>query len=145
MKALLASACLPTVHHAVEIDGHSYWDGGLGTFPRTGANFRPPPLSQIPAAAAQAKAGNPDTDPALKLNDPFNFQSWADESFALAKNVAYNGVANGSKPTASYQSKGVKVARQRVAWGGYRLAALLNAWIATFGTTPTSPATTASV
>lgn len=106
---------------------HSYWDGGLGTFPPTGPNFRPPPLSQIPAAAALAKAGNPDTDPALKLDDPFNFQSWADESFALAKDVAYKGITNGSTPTAAYRSKGAKVARQRVAWGGYRLAALLNA------------------
>ncbi len=106
---------------------HSFWDGGIGTFPRTGPNFRPPPLSQIPAAAAKATAGNPDTDPALKLNDPFNFQSWADESFALAKDVTYKGIANGAKPSAAYKSKATKVARQRVAWGGYRLAALLNA------------------
>lgn len=26
--AILASACLPTLHHAVEIDGEPYWDGG---------------------------------------------------------------------------------------------------------------------
>ena len=26
--ALLASACLPTLHHAIEIDGEPYWDGG---------------------------------------------------------------------------------------------------------------------
>jgi len=25
---LLASACLPTLHHAIEIDGEPYWDGG---------------------------------------------------------------------------------------------------------------------
>jgi hypothetical protein len=106
---------------------HSFWDGGIGTFPRTGPNFRPPPLSQIPAAAAKATAGNPDTDPALKLNDPFNFQSWADESFALAKDVTYKGITNGAKPSAAYKSKATKVARKRVAWGGYRLAALLNA------------------
>jgi hypothetical protein len=106
---------------------HSYWDGGIGTFPRTGPNFTPPPLSQIPAAAAKAKAGNPANDPALKLNDPFNFQSWADESFTLAKDVAYKGITNGTTPTAEYNSASLKVARQRVAWGGYRLAALLNA------------------
>ena len=105
---------------------HSFWDGGIGTFPRTGPNFRPPPLSQIPAAAAKAMAGNPDTDPGLKLDDPFNFQSWADESFTLAKDVAYKGITNGAKPSAAYKNKSTKVARQRVAWGGYRLAALLN-------------------
>lgn len=28
VDALLASACLPTMHHTVEIGGESYWDGG---------------------------------------------------------------------------------------------------------------------
>ncbi|WP_395822914.1 patatin-like phospholipase family protein [Collimonas sp.] len=31
--ALLASACLPSMHHAVEIDGEAYWDGGLTANP----------------------------------------------------------------------------------------------------------------
>jgi NTE family protein len=30
---LLASACLPSLHHAVEIDGRAYWDGGLTANP----------------------------------------------------------------------------------------------------------------
>ena len=106
---------------------HSYWDGGIGSFPKTGANFAPPPLSQIGPAAAKAMAGNPDTDPDLKLNDPFNFKAWADESLAAAKDAAYPGMQNGVKPSAAYNSKALKVARKRVAWGGYRLAALLNA------------------
>jgi S1/P1 nuclease len=106
---------------------HSYWDGGIGSFPKTGPNFAPPPLSQIPAAAAKAMTGNPATDPKLKLDDPFNFDAWAEESFAFAKSTAYQGMKNGSTPTAAYNSKALKVARQRVAWGGYRLAALLNA------------------
>jgi NTE family protein len=29
----LASACLPTLFHAVEIDGESYWDGGYSGNP----------------------------------------------------------------------------------------------------------------
>jgi NTE family protein len=29
VEALLASACLPTLHKAVEIDGEHYWDGGF--------------------------------------------------------------------------------------------------------------------
>jgi len=28
LEAVLASACLPQVHHAVEIEGELYWDGG---------------------------------------------------------------------------------------------------------------------
>ena len=103
---------------------HSYWDGGIGAFPPTGANFKPPALNKIPPAAAQATAGNPATDPDLKLDDPFNFSAWSDESFALAKDVAYKGLT--SKPSAAYNKKALKTVRKRVAWGGYRLAALLN-------------------
>jgi len=33
IEAVLASACLPTLHHAVEIDGVSYWDGGFSANP----------------------------------------------------------------------------------------------------------------
>jgi hypothetical protein len=62
----------------------------------------------------------------LKLNDPFNYSAWADESFALAKSTAYKGMQNGVKPSAAYNAASLKVARKRVAWGGYRLAALLN-------------------
>jgi NTE family protein len=33
VDVLLASACLPLVHHAVEIDGEPYWDGGYSANP----------------------------------------------------------------------------------------------------------------
>lgn len=33
VEVVLASACLPTLHHAVEIDGLSYWDGGFSANP----------------------------------------------------------------------------------------------------------------
>jgi hypothetical protein len=107
---------------------HSYWDGGLDSFPKGGPapEYRPPPLSQIPPAALVASKANPPKDRALKLNDPFNYPAWANESFVLAKNVAYPGMSNGIEPSPAYRNKGVKVARQRAAWGGYRLAALLN-------------------
>ena len=105
---------------------HSYWDGGIGAFPPTGPNFAPPPLKLIPAAAARAMAGNPPTARGLNLKNPLNFNGWADESFAHAKTVAYKGITNGATPTIRYKRKALQVANQRVAWGGYRLAALLN-------------------
>lgn len=105
---------------------HSYWDGGLGDFPSEGPNFAPPSLAAVNIAAKKAMVGNPDTDPALHLDDPTNFHLWAYESFRLAEEVAYEGVKNGSKLSPDYTSKGIKVAHQRVAWAGYRLAALLN-------------------
>jgi len=33
LDSLLASACLPAIHRAVEIDGEAYWDGGLTANP----------------------------------------------------------------------------------------------------------------
>lgn len=33
LDAVLASACLPSIHHAVTIDGEAYWDGGLAANP----------------------------------------------------------------------------------------------------------------
>jgi hypothetical protein len=111
------------------INLHSYWDGGIGAFPKGGPppQYLPPPLNLIPPAVAAAKAGNPASDPHLKLNDPFNFKAWSEESFALAKSTAYDGLSSCDTPSATYKTNALKVARRRVAWGGYRLAALLNA------------------
>jgi len=33
VQSVLASACLPTIHHAVRIDGQAYWDGGFSANP----------------------------------------------------------------------------------------------------------------
>ncbi|MBV8105393.1 MAG: patatin-like phospholipase family protein [Hyphomicrobiales bacterium] len=33
IEAVLASACLPLLHHAIELDGESYWDGGYAANP----------------------------------------------------------------------------------------------------------------
>lgn len=33
LEALLASACLPALHHSIDIDGEAYWDGGLTANP----------------------------------------------------------------------------------------------------------------
>jgi NTE family protein len=33
VEAVCASCCLPTLHHAVEIDGAAYWDGGFSANP----------------------------------------------------------------------------------------------------------------
>ena len=32
-EAVLASACLPLLHHTIEIDGEAYWDGGYAANP----------------------------------------------------------------------------------------------------------------
>ena len=105
---------------------HSYWDGGIGAFPPTGPNFAPPPLRSIAPAATRAMIGNPDTNPGLKLDDPLNFQAWAEEGMWFGENRVYVGIRSGRQPGAAYNKKALQLARRRVAWGGYRLAALLN-------------------
>jgi hypothetical protein len=105
---------------------HNYWDSGIGKFPKTGANFSPPALSTIAPAAAFATRANPDTDD-WQTGGPFDFAGWAKEGEELAESTAYKRIAPGGLPTQSYNRAALKVARQRVAWAGYRLAALLNA------------------
>jgi NTE family protein len=33
LDVLLASACIPSLHHTVQVDGEAYWDGGLSANP----------------------------------------------------------------------------------------------------------------
>ena len=108
---------------------HSYWDGGLDSFPKSGPppSYTPPVLSKISPAVTIALQGHPDTDADLKLDDPFNYKAWAKESEDLAQQAVYKDIAAGQTPTAAYKTRGLEVVRKRVAFGGYRLAALLNA------------------
>lgn len=116
-----------TAGHTHKTNLHSYWDGGIESFPQMGPNYAPPPFKEIPPAAAKATAANPDTDPGWSGGGAFGFAAWAQESFALAKSAAYRGVAENRTPSQAYIVKSRKLLSQRVAWAGYRLAALLNA------------------
>jgi S1/P1 nuclease len=106
---------------------HSYWDGGIDTFPKAGPNFAPPPLEEIDPVAARVTKEFPDTDPKWKAGGPFDFEGWAKESSDLAESVAYHGLMPNGVPSKAYKAKAIKTVDKRVAWGGYRLAALLNA------------------
>jgi hypothetical protein len=106
---------------------HSYWDGGIGDFPKTGSNFAPPPLNQIAPAVARITSEFPDTDDGWKVGGPFGFAGWANESTELAKTKAYNGISPNHQPNRAYNQAALKIVHERVAWGGYRLAELLNA------------------
>ncbi|HEY6971189.1 MAG TPA: S1/P1 nuclease [Candidatus Angelobacter sp.] len=107
---------------------HSYWDGGIDKFPKGGPppEFAPPSLDDVSSAAADIINQFPDTDPQWKAGGPFNFDGWAKESFDLAQSVAYDHLVPDGQPTAAYKKKAIKTTRERVAWGGYRLAELLN-------------------
>ena len=97
---------------------HGYWDEGLNTF-----------VGSTASIAARIEKANPDR----QESDPFNFQGWSDESFRLARDVAYAGIPSGSdskspiRVTATYKAKASTVVNQQIARSGYRLARLLNA------------------
>jgi hypothetical protein len=105
---------------------HSYWDGGIGDFPKAGPNFAPPPLSQIGPAVTRVITEFPDSDAAWKAGGPFAYAAWARESTDLARSTAYNGIAPNGEPSKMYNSAALKAVHRRAAWGGYRLAVLLN-------------------
>ena len=61
VEAVLASACLPTIHHAVVIDDRAYWDGGFSANPDlvTLAGESPVADTLIVQIAPVTKAGIP--------------------------------------------------------------------------------------
>jgi NTE family protein len=61
IEAVLASCCLPTLHHAVEIDGGAYWDGGFSANPElvTLANEDPAGDTLIVQLTPLSFAGTP--------------------------------------------------------------------------------------
>ncbi|HEY8025780.1 MAG TPA: S1/P1 nuclease [Burkholderiaceae bacterium] len=113
-----------TTHPKVNL--HSYWDGGLTGFPREGAHFAPPPLSEVSSAAA-AITGKYTLDDQWKVAGPYNYADWAKESFTIASTFVYNGIASGQVPSDDYVTKGQSITQYRVLTAGYRLAALLEA------------------
>jgi hypothetical protein len=94
---------------------HAFWDGLLGDHGR-------------PDDAIVAAASLPAADPALAAIE--DAQVWFDESAALAKQLVYTGpIDHGKGPftiDATYQEQAMRVARERVALAGVRLAHLLN-------------------
>jgi NTE family protein len=69
VDAALASACLPMIHHAVEIDGEPYWDGGYSANPAVFPLFyecdskeillvllAPPVYGEVPTSVEEIRA-----------------------------------------------------------------------------------------
>ena len=97
---------------------HAYWDSGLEEFPRS--------PDKVAAVAAQAMQENPASVTGWKAGGVTGFNQWMGESEWLAKNVVYNDLRRGKQPSIAYVRAGHRIVNKRVAWAGYRLAALLN-------------------
>jgi NTE family protein len=58
VDSVLASACLPTLHHAVAIGGHAYWDGGFSANPDLLTLGRESPVEDILIVKLNPAVGN---------------------------------------------------------------------------------------
>jgi hypothetical protein len=101
---------------------HAFWDDTANIFPYVDPkNWR----GKIPAFAKQIEQTVPKSKvPQWTVSDP---NVWAQESYQLAVNTAYANIAENSKPSDAYTQAAQATIRERLALGGYRLAALLDA------------------
>ena len=94
---------------------HAFWDGLLGT-------------SSNPSVAVQVGQGLPPANATLAAN--LNVSDWIQDGFRLARSDVYRApVGPGAGPfnlTMQYRNAARRLARQRVALAGERLARILN-------------------
>lgn len=58
-----------------------------------------------------------------------NPADWGFESLSITKSFVYNGLEEGGWPSDNYMTIATKIAEERLAYGGYRLAdVIINAW-----------------
>lgn len=117
---------------------HLYWDTGLGLFNDPFSKWNPTP-AKSPRTDALAKS-------IMRAFPPQHFgkkieemvvRAWATESYELAKSAAYN-LSEGAQPSRAYIARGQKIAKERVALAGYRLAFLLKRILAKESSTLTT-------
>jgi len=87
LDALLASACLPTLHRPIEIDGEAYWDGGLSANPPL---F--PLVHQCNARDVMVVLLHPSRRPELPATADEIWQRLTEISFASAFFTELNGL-----------------------------------------------------
>ena len=104
---------------------HAFWDDTANLFPYVDPKSAQAWQSQIPQFAKAIEQEIPPSEvPEWKKVDS---DTWAQESYQIAKEVAYANIVENKKPSDTYVQEAQKVIRKRLALGGYRLAALLKA------------------
>ena len=79
VDVLLASACLPSMHRTVEIDGEAYWDGGLSANPPVR-----PLLYECDTADIVLVLLHPDRRPKVPVSADDIAARWTELSFSAA-------------------------------------------------------------
>jgi len=105
---------------------HAFWDAAGGAFGWTSPKRPLDKAGQerIRTLAEEIMKEYPaDSMPEARDLDP---HTWVMESYALARDVAYKNISEGSTPSPAYTDAAQKLSRKRIALAGYRLAGVLN-------------------
>src|SRR5262249_8585542 len=116
---------LPAANGSAQRNGnlHMLWDSGIISFP-AGPGTGPPTIEATTDAAERIVRRYPESDSGWTQGGTYGYESWSKESFELAKSAVYPGLEPGVLPSQKYISIAVPIVERRVAWAGYRLAAL---------------------
>jgi hypothetical protein len=108
---------------------HSFWDGVLRErFPRVEEETDAAYVGRI-ASALMREYPRARFD--AELAEPADFEAWAREGLAVAQNAVYPVyLERDAPPPARYLDEAYAAAAPRIALAGYRLAGLLEAWLA---------------
>ena len=87
-EVLLASACLPSIHRTVEIDGEAYWDGGLSANPPVR-----PLLYECDACDIVLVLLHPDRRPEVPVSAEDIAARWTELSFSAALFSELEGIS----------------------------------------------------
>lgn len=102
---------------------HALWDFGCGEFQPTDRPLSKDGAAKIDGIAKRIMKQFPEKSfPNLAQDDP---ERWAKDGFQIATSVCYT-LKPGQAVDQAYLSKGRRLAQQRAALAGYRLARLLN-------------------
>ncbi|OGT21087.1 MAG: hypothetical protein A3C55_02760 [Gammaproteobacteria bacterium RIFCSPHIGHO2_02_FULL_42_13] len=96
---------------------HMLWDHMLGLYDNSALDLQ--------TMASQIETDYPVQSFGQQVQD-MDPMDWATEGFAIANTFVYNGVQFGAPVSQQYITAGQKIAEQRVALAGYRLAYTLN-------------------
>lgn len=103
---------------------HALWDDVITSKYRLKGKMKATD-DRIVQVASQVEAAYP-MDSMREEVAELDPHAWAEESYALAVDSAYDGLTPQTKPTEAYKQRWTAVAERRVALAGYRLAGFLN-------------------
>lgn len=109
-----------------QLNLHSYWDSSLNR-----NNFKNPPNETMESWAWRIAKSITDEHPKSEFQDTSGFSSsshWSEEGVQRAISDAYpTSLVRDQMPSTNYRKRVYRIARERIALAGYRLAATLKA------------------